>query len=75
MMKWIFSGIYNFIADVLFHIFCSWRTYKFPPVSENHYENWVLQTIEPIINNEQMTDAEKIEKLKYYVEHYDPVEY
>ena len=74
-MKRVFWAIYDFIAGILFHIFCSWRTAKVPPVSKGFELDWFLQTIEPIINSENMTDKEKIEKLKYIVENYDPVEY
>lgn len=74
-MKRFFWWIYDCIANFLFHIFCSWRRGKPLPKYENFEENWVLQTITPIINDAEMTDTEKIEKLKYYVEHYDPVEY
>jgi len=46
-----------------------------PYVPITFYENWLLQKIEPILNNERISDTEKIETIRYIIEHYDFAEY
>ena len=74
-MKRFFSKIYNFIEDRMLPYFLSKHMREVPIVSEDFYENWFLQKIEPIINDEKMSDTEKIETLKGMIENYDPLEY
>lgn len=74
-MKRIFAKIYNFIEDRILPYFLSKHMREIPIVSEDFYENWLLQKIEPIINDEKMSDTEKIEMLKSMIENYDPLEY
>lgn len=74
-MKRFFAKIYNFIEDKVLPHFLSKHMREIPIVSEDFYENWLLQKIEPIINDEKMSDTEKIETLKGMIENYDPLEY
>lgn len=48
---------------------------EIPIISDDFYENWLLQKIEPVINDEKMSDTEKIDILKGMIENYDPLEY
>ena len=40
-----------------------------------YFRKCLLQDIEPIVNDNEMTDTQKIEKLKKMLENYDPLEY
>lgn len=75
-MKWFFLSLWDFIV---FHTpFLLKRQICDLPADDSFRisdENRLLQKIEPIINNEEMTDAEKITTLKKMIKNYDPLEY
>lgn len=74
-MKRFLRRFYCYIEEGVFPFSLKKHTSEVPSLFDNFYENWLLQQIEPIINDEKMSDKEKIEKLKDMVENYDPLRY
>ncbi len=75
-MKWFFLSIWDFIFYRL-PIPLKGGKCDEPSTKESfmYFRKCLLQDIEPVVNDDEMSDAEKIEKLKKIIENYDPLEY
>ena len=75
-MKRFFLPIWDFI---LYHLPIPLKGEKcdVPSAEESfiYFRTRLLQKIEPVINSQELTDTQKIEKLKKMIENYDPLEY
>ncbi len=70
-MKTIFLKIYYKIWS----FFMNLNTADLPAtVPEDHYVNCLIMKIEPILYDDSLTDAEKVNKLKHLIDRYDILE-
>ncbi len=74
-MKRFFTKMYYFWQDKVAPCFVSRKKRELLPDSDDFYVTRLLQEIEPVINDEKMSDKEKIEILKCTVDSYDPLVY
>ena len=71
-MKKVFLKIYDKIASFFMNL--STREVYFD-MPEDHYVNHLIMKIEPILYDDNLTDAEKVNELKHLIDNYDFLEY
>ena len=73
-MSYILKRIIWFIMDIPMRLTYRFRSEIIPPIPY-HQENWLIQKLNPVIYNENLSDSEKSLIMKDIIENFNPIEY